>query len=372
VLWEAERFQGDNQSMATSSDNELATSSDNELHGGAPVLGDALGEMFQDLLGAESTVVEGQENEPTLTEAAESADLANPEDARTASQTTVAADTHEVDAHEVDEMFSELVSELPAGAGPEEDPEVNTMPGEMLSGVVRPESAAAEAPMEDPLKEVLEEGPGNGAAPAAETVLEAAPAAEPDEPQKEYSNGNGLEALISEIDRHAERHLQDRLYGEAAQPRRSPIQQDSCIVFLLDGTCYAIPIRSVLEIDAIPRVTTVPNMPDFVRGVTNVRGEIIAVLDLRVLLGLEPSESAGRGRILIVRTADQQTAALAVDEVRGTTGLALAGLAQPSSPIHDRVAPVLLGVSEHQDHVLNVLDMDKLFRTPELQRFTVN
>jgi purine-binding chemotaxis protein CheW len=143
-------------------------------------------------------------------------------------------------------------------------------------------------------------------------------------------------------------------------------------VFLLAGTRYAIPIRNVMEMDTMPRTTWVPNVPSFVRGVTNVRGEIISVLDLRSLFGLERWEFAERGRILIVRTADQQTAALAVDEVRGTASLSLHALETPTGPIHDKVMSLLLGVGEYQDQVLNVLDVDKMFRTREIQQFTAN
>jgi purine-binding chemotaxis protein CheW len=124
--------------------------------------------------------------------------------------------------------------------------------------------------------------------------------------------------------------------------------------------------------DAVPRITVVPNVPAFVRGVTNLRGEIVAVLDLRTLLGLDRADSAERGRILIVRTTDQQTAALAVDEVRGTTELSLADLVQPASPIHGKVSSVLLGVGDHQKQVLNVLDVDKLFGTQEIRQLATN
>jgi chemotaxis signal transduction protein len=96
------------------------------------------------------------------------------------------------------------------------------------------------------------------------------------------------------------------------------------------------------------------------------------VLDLRTLLGMERTDAPQRGRILIVRSTDQLSAALAVDDVRGAASLALGELMQPASPIQGKVARVLMGVGEHQDQVLNVLDVDKLFRTPEIQQFAAN
>jgi purine-binding chemotaxis protein CheW len=108
---------------------------------------------------------------------------------------------------------------------------------------------------------------------------------EENDPAEAFSESNGLHELIATIDAEMQ-HRRDELYVEEHLRQRSPVQQDTCIVFSLDGTRYAFPIRSVLEVDAMPRITAVPNVPDFVCGVTNVRGEVIAVLDLRLLLGL--------------------------------------------------------------------------------------
>ncbi|MEZ5365126.1 MAG: chemotaxis protein CheW [Bryobacterales bacterium] len=57
------------------------------------------------------------------------------------------------------------------------------------------------------------------------------------------------------------------------------------IVFGLHGARYAVSIRSVLELDRLSPITPVPNTPEFVLGVTNVRGEVVSVIDLRRLLG---------------------------------------------------------------------------------------
>ena len=219
------------------------------------------------------------------------------------------------------------------------------------AGAYDGEPAAAEAPEQAPVSAVESEPafPGQG-------VL------------------TELDALVAEIDQEtgdAFRNAQ-QFTSEVERPAKEAQGGTSCIVFLLDGTRYALPIRNVLETDTMPRITAVPNVPPFVRGVTNVRGEIISVLDLRSLFGMERWEFAERGRILIIRAADQQTAAVAVDEVRGTASLPLGGIRPPAGPIHDKVMSVLLGVGEYEDQVLNVLDVDKIFRMPEIQQVTAN
>jgi purine-binding chemotaxis protein CheW len=218
-----------------------------------------------------------------------------------------------------------------------------------------------------PAVAAAEAAPVHALAPApSEPAGEEEPAA-----SIEPADSNALDALVSTIDYETGWTSSGEFDLEEEAPSKVRVLQN-CIVFLLGATRYGIPIRNVLEMDAMPRITVVPNVPAFVRGVTNLRGEIVAVLDLRTLLGLDRADSGERGRILIVRTSDQQTAALAVDEVRGTTELSLADLVQPASPIHGKVSSVLLGVGDHQKQVLNVLDVDKLFGTPELRQLAMN
>ena len=70
---------------------------------------------------------------------------------------------------------------------------------------------------------------------------------------------------------------------------------DVCILFLLAGAQYAIPITQALEMDVLPPITPVPFAADWIRGVTNRRGEILPVVDLRLLLGFESGPAPGRG-----------------------------------------------------------------------------
>jgi purine-binding chemotaxis protein CheW len=193
------------------------------------------------------------------------------------------------------------------------------------------------------------------------------------EPVALPSNGE-LDSLISTIDSEvAAAPLLD--LDEEVSPKSSAARDkhDGCIVFSLDQTHYAVSIKNVLEMDKIPRITPVPNLPGFVRGVTNLRGEIVSVLDLRLLLGLTRSEQADKGRILVVRTASgQQTTALVVDDVKGITGIPAGALKPPAGAIDDKVVPLLSGVFEHEDTLLNVLSLESLFRSPELLQLEAN
>jgi purine-binding chemotaxis protein CheW len=74
----------------------------------------------------------------------------------------------------------------------------------------------------------------------------------------------------------------------------------------IGGSTYAMPVAAVREIVRLPEVTRVPGLPAFVTGLANVRGRVLAVLDLRPLLNLE----AARGeRLVILDRADAETPA---------------------------------------------------------------
>lgn len=76
----------------------------------------------------------------------------------------------------------------------------------------------------------------------------------------------------------------------------------------IGGSTYAMPVAAVLEIVRLPAVTRVPGLPAFVTGLANVRGRVLAVLDLRPLLHLEASKGE---RLVILDRADTGTPAAA-------------------------------------------------------------
>ena len=171
-----------------------------------------------------------------------------------------------------------------------------------------------------------------------------------------------IEALVAQIDE--ELGEAEVVHSSAAAENTGITQQ---IIFLLSGTRYAVSIGEVLEMSTVPRTTPIPNVPEFVRGVTNLRGEILAVLDLRTVLGLTPGSDAQRERMIVVRPSGSDAAAgLIVDSVRGLAKIANQQLRQPAGPLEDTVIPYLAGVTEYEDQVLHALDLRKLFRAPEI------
>ncbi len=185
-----------------------------------------------------------------------------------------------------------------------------------------------------------------------------------------------LAALISQIDAEvAARPLSTAEPSAAlARPVATTLEQLQHIMFSLAGTRYALPITQVFETNTVPDLTTVPMVPEWVRGVMNLRGDVVAVLDPRRLFAL-PERDASAGlvssseRILIVHdSASQRVAGLLVDEVNGIVPAGALELVQPTAQVPARIMPFVRGVSQYAEKLLVVLDVDRLFAAPEIQQ----
>lgn len=86
--------------------------------------------------------------------------------------------------------------------------------------------------------------------------------------------------------------FEEREPGEAVQ---------QYLTFVLDEEVYGIPIATVAEIIGLQKITPVPDPRDCVKGVINLRGTVIPVIDVRVRLGMEPVETSARTCIVIVQ-----------------------------------------------------------------------
>ncbi len=119
------------------------------------------------------------------------------------------------------------------------------------------------------------------------------------------------------------------------------------LVFSINSERFGVRLENLLEVDNMPMWTGIPGMPHTVRGLINLRGEIVSLLDLRAILGLPNPESPKRGKIFVASTVDRQfTSAFAVDEVDGISTFAA-----------NRLKPVpALTQNEHSRHIMSTVE----------------
>jgi chemotaxis signal transduction protein len=132
--------------------------------------------------------------------------------------------------------------------------------------------------------------------------------------------------------------------------------------FSLAGEVYAVALAGILETDRLPRLTRVPGLPAWAIGVSNLRGSILPVVDLRRLLSLEEAENPQDGRILVVRPAPGDApSALVVDRLEGVALLATGDLHPAPLWLDSKILPYLEGIGSFKGRLVNVLDLGRLF-----------
>ena len=141
------------------------------------------------------------------------------------------------------------------------------------------------------------------------------------------------------------------------------------VLLSVASTYYLVPEAHVTELERVPRVTTVPRAPAWLCGVTNLRGDIVSVIDLRAYLGLPPHTTAA-GRMLVVRLLDEPFATgLIVDAVDRIVTLHAEDVKAPASPLEGALAPFVSGVCTIGDRLVAVLDVNHLLRSPDIRQF---
>lgn len=148
------------------------------------------------------------------------------------------------------------------------------------------------------------------------------------------------------------------------------------MTFRLAGEDYGLAILKVRELIGLLDITRVPGAPEFVRGVVNLRGKVIPIVDLRVKFGLSNQGESTRPVIIVVQvmSADGQlTMGILVDEVMEVRDIK-AGEIEPSPAFGVRGAEVefILGVGKTDKRVVFLLDIDRVLTTAELARLKHN
>jgi purine-binding chemotaxis protein CheW len=129
-------------------------------------------------------------------------------------------------------------------------------------------------------------------------------------------------------------------------------------------------VPNVIEVGRVPAITPVPNVPVWLRGVINLRGEILSIIDVRVFLGINEGYPMESSRMLVVKSVrDEIVTSLIVDQINGFARLSRAHLEALTIPVQDKVTPYISAVCEHEEHIVTVLDLERLLLSPEVCQF---
>lgn len=136
------------------------------------------------------------------------------------------------------------------------------------------------------------------------------------------------------------------------------------VVFSLYQEEFGCEITQVREIIKLPSITKLPHVSDYIKGVTNIRGEIIPVISLRKRFGLEEEEETQNTRVIIVEINGSQVGFI-VDSVAEVLRIPESAIEPPPRSIAGLKADYLNGVGKVDDRLLILLDVNKILTTEE-------
>lgn len=129
------------------------------------------------------------------------------------------------------------------------------------------------------------------------------------------------------------------------------------IGFKLHGGEYAIPIMKVREIITMPEITVLPDSPDYLKGITNLRGSIIPVVNIKQLMRIPENGTASQKVIVI--SCGRMTFGILVDGITGVVGIDEATIESPETMPHGRAEQVE-GVAKIGSRLVVLLEPKKL------------
>ncbi len=141
------------------------------------------------------------------------------------------------------------------------------------------------------------------------------------------------------------------------------------LTFALGDEEYGLGILKVREIIGIMEITPVPHTPDYVKGVINLRGRVIPVLDLRLKFGMESKGYVDRTCVIVVEVQGQAGTiqiGMVVDSVSEVLNISAGEIEPPPSFGANIETTYLLGMAKIKGKVKILLDIDKIIGQGEM------
>ena len=137
--------------------------------------------------------------------------------------------------------------------------------------------------------------------------------------------------------------------------------------FRIGDETYGVRISAVREIVRVPAITAVPNAPDYIEGVINLRGKIIPVMDLRKRFGIKNVEPNKKNRILVVEL-ENKVLGLIVNSASEVLKIPPSDIEMPNTMFQEGEVSYVTGVGKLHGRLVILLDIGKLLQRGELRR----
>ncbi|GAB4242970.1 MAG: chemotaxis protein CheW [Acidobacteriota bacterium] len=153
-----------------------------------------------------------------------------------------------------------------------------------------------------------------------------------------------------------------------AEKAQGKVQADLAgkyVTFFLGKEEYGLPILNVREIIGLVPITPVPQTPKYIRGVINLRGQVIPVMDLRLKFGLPATEETRETCIIVVRVHGMDTGVI-VDRMSEVADVEADNIQDPPAMGTEVDTSFILGIDKSEQRVRLLLDLEKVLSSSDL------
>lgn len=137
------------------------------------------------------------------------------------------------------------------------------------------------------------------------------------------------------------------------------------VVFMLENEIYGIDINMVNAIEKTQKIMPVPNSPSYIKGIINLRGEVIPVYDIRNKFGLDRNDSDS-SKLIITKTKGMLVA-IEVDEVREIHDISEEDISEAPEIVVSKETSYISKIAKFEERMIIILDVDKLISSDEIQ-----
>jgi purine-binding chemotaxis protein CheW len=138
------------------------------------------------------------------------------------------------------------------------------------------------------------------------------------------------------------------------------------LTFSLDNVSYGVNVHQVREVKNFQGVTPVPYAPSYVKGVTNLRGQVIPVIDLRKRFGMVDTKDAENAGIMVI-VQDKQPIGVMVDSVMEVLTLSKDDIEANPDSLTTVKSNAVIGVAKHDKDLIILLDLLKVVSKDNLE-----
>lgn len=141
---------------------------------------------------------------------------------------------------------------------------------------------------------------------------------------------------------------------------KEEVETAQYIVLRLGEEQYGIDIRNIDNIVRMQKITRIPKMPPYLKGVINMRGEVIPVVSMRLKMGLAQDEITKQTRIIVLKLEQEGNVGFLVDEVKEVVTLSSDEIEKLTYESKEEKTGLISAVGKHNGELISLFDLNMI------------